>query len=239
MTIHASKGLGFPVVICPGGFKALYENIPIAHLYHENKAAKLGFGDYAKAEMRKEENYERQRKFYVAYTRASALMILPFYKEWKLINENTGRPTSTGKLYRFLNDSFINLFNLPDTEKEKTFRPLLEDTQIADILIEDTKTFYENLRDDVKEILDANSQKEKRETPEEAESKASEQKKETRKLAKSVPSLSLKKHSYSSLSHNKQTEEFTENGGRTDKDSDTQNSGNVNVAEFDNSANTI
>ena len=239
MTIHASKGLGFPVVICPGGFKALNENIAITHFYHENNTATLGFGDYAKAKMRTEENYERQRIFYVAYTRASALMILPFYEKWKLKNETTGRPTSTGKLYRFLNDSFINLFNLPDTEKEKTFRPLLEDRQIADILIENTKTFYENLQDDVKEILDANSLKEKRETPEEAESKASEQKKENRKLAKSVPSLSLKKHSYSSLSHNKQIEEFTENGGRTDKDSDTKNSGNVNVAEFDTSENPL
>ena len=55
MTIHASKGLEFPVVIAACGFKGRYNQIPAVYLYHDQDddgRAKLGFSDFAKKAVR-------------------------------------------------------------------------------------------------------------------------------------------------------------------------------------------
>jgi ATP-dependent exoDNAse (exonuclease V) beta subunit (contains helicase and exonuclease domains) len=48
MTIHASKGLEFPVVISVAGFKQLNKNTDGPYLYHESDSIHLGYGQNAK-----------------------------------------------------------------------------------------------------------------------------------------------------------------------------------------------
>ena len=124
MTIHASKGLEFPVVIAAGGFKQRNNQIPQVYLYHEEKKddegkpvgkyAKLSFSEDGKEKMKNEEEIEWQRLFYVAYTRASSLMILPNYEKSisgdKEIN-NVFTKTITASLSAFMqNDANKKLY---------------------------------------------------------------------------------------------------------------------------------
>ena len=88
MTIHASKGLEFPVVIVAGGFKGYNPQIKGPYRYHEEmvihgkkvKFKIIGFENTCREKQKIEEINEWKRLFYVAYTRASALIILPRYE---------------------------------------------------------------------------------------------------------------------------------------------------------------
>lgn len=201
MTIHASKGLEFPVVIVPAGLRARNNNIPQAFLYHNDKNnSKLSFSPYGKSLSIQEEDYERQRIFYVAYTRASSLLVLPFYDVWDPDSNSKAAP-----LYTFLNKSISSLFS----EENKKY---IEE-------ISDKGKKYEELQADVQKLLaESKKQKEKgSQTQEEISEDA--QLAANKELSSKVPSLSIHKHSYSSLSHKKAaTEEMTENGGRADKE---------------------
>jgi exodeoxyribonuclease V beta subunit len=85
MTIHASKGLEFPVVISVAGFKQIPTNRSGPFLYHDPndpKKMRLGLGDDAKEARKKEELEEWSRLFYVDFTRASSVLMLPRYDKW-------------------------------------------------------------------------------------------------------------------------------------------------------------
>ncbi len=222
MTIHASKGLEFPVVIVPAGLRARNNNVPQAFLYHDdNNNSKLSFSPYGKDLSIKEEDFERQRIFYVAYTRASSLLLLPFYDKWDPVTNK-----ETAKLYSFLNKSISSLF----TEENKQFIEELSDKG---------KT-YKELQADVQTLLTENKKlKEKeKDTSSLAEISEDEQLAATKELSSKVPSLAIHKHSYSSLSHKKAvTEEMTENGGRADKEgTDIQP---LSLADYDASENPV
>lgn len=78
MTMHASKGLEFPVVIAAGGFKGLSNKKEKACLLPQEGSTKRqivfdGKDDDSTVE-------EWRRLFYVAYTRAQHLLILPDYE---------------------------------------------------------------------------------------------------------------------------------------------------------------
>lgn len=85
MTIHASKGLEFPVVISVAGHIGFYDRAIGPFLYHDPndpKKVKLGLSDDAKKARKKEELEEWSRLFYVDFTRASSLLMLPRYSKW-------------------------------------------------------------------------------------------------------------------------------------------------------------
>ena len=77
MTIHASKGLEFPIVISVAGFKGKNNNVS-SYSYHEKGDRILSFdtSDQYKEEMAA----EWERLYYVAYTRAKFILMLPEYK---------------------------------------------------------------------------------------------------------------------------------------------------------------
>lgn len=85
MTIHASKGLEFPVVISVAGFKQFPTNRSGPFLYHDlndSKKMRLGLSDDAKEARKNEEFEEWSRLFYVDFTRASSVLMLPRYDKW-------------------------------------------------------------------------------------------------------------------------------------------------------------
>lgn len=98
MTIHASKGLEFPVVIAVAGFKGYNPNSQGPFLFHDKSMnlLKLGFDKEAKERRKEEELNEWRRLFYVAYTRATSLLILPKYKKW-CPKDNKGKDDDKGK----------------------------------------------------------------------------------------------------------------------------------------------
>lgn len=77
MTIHASKGLQFPIVISVAGYKAPFNQIKAYTYHNDNRERKICY-DSKKA--LKDLIGEWERLIYVAYTRAEYLMIIPYYK---------------------------------------------------------------------------------------------------------------------------------------------------------------
>lgn len=188
MTIHASKGLEFPVVIAAGGFKQRNNQIPQVYLYHEEKKddegkpvgkyAKLSFSEDDKEKMKNEEEIEWQRLFYVAYTRASSLMILPNYE--KSISgdkriDNVFTKTITASLSAFMqNDANKKLYENFIFSEENNRK----------------------LSKEVQEILKHKKEKESDGTTEDSQ-------KEVFTELKDAKNRLLKKNSYSSLGHKK------------------------------------
>lgn len=188
MTIHASKGLEFPVVIAAGGFKQRNNQIPQVYLYHEEKKddegkpvgkyAKLSFSENGKEKMKNEEEIEWQRLFYVAYTRASSLMILPNYE--KSISgdkriDNVFTKTITASLSAFMqNDANKKLYENFIFSEENNRK----------------------LSKEVQEILKHKKEKESDGTTEDSQ-------KEVFTELKDAKNRLLKKNSYSSLGHKK------------------------------------
>lgn len=188
MTIHASKGLEFPVVIAAGGFKQRNNQIPQVYLYHEEKKddegkpvgkyAKLSFSEDGKEKMKNEEEIEWQRLFYVAYTRASSLMILPNYEKSRSGDkriDNVFTKTITTSLSAFMqNDANKKLYENFIFSEENNRK----------------------LSKEVQEILKHKKEKESDGTTEDSQKEVFTELKDARNRL-------LKKNSYSSLGHKK------------------------------------
>lgn len=80
MTIHASKGLQFPVVISVTGFKD-YNNQVSNYIYHDPDKNNQQTLTFASNKYTKQERQDEMlRLLYVAYTRAQYIMMLPQYE---------------------------------------------------------------------------------------------------------------------------------------------------------------
>lgn len=110
MTIHASKGLEFPVVISVAGFKQFNDNASGPFIYHEGESTMMGFEADDKAVRKAEEIEEWKRLFYVDFTRASSVLIMPRYTKWRMKDSDAYKPE-----FEFLGRAFNNLW---DNHKE-------------------------------------------------------------------------------------------------------------------------
>ena len=123
MTIHASKGLEFPIVISVAGFKQRYTQDSGPFLYHDQNEIKLGFGDTARQKRAQEELEEWKRLFYVDFTRASSILVLPRYKKWYGANK-------VKEEFKFLESSIKELIQADEQrdsdQKLTTIFPKLE-----------------------------------------------------------------------------------------------------------------
>ena len=219
MSIHASKGLEFPVVIVPAGLKARMPDYQIAQafLFHDKDSkAYLGFSKHNKELSFTEEDYERERIYYVAYTRACSLLILPYYDIW-----NKDVSEQKAALHHFLYNNIGYLFK----EQNKKYIHKLE---------LNNKISFKDLKDEVQNIINRKTE----DTISQEDISEEEQLNVNRKLSAVIPKLVLHKHSYISLSHQKSSSnEMTENGGRTDKDESSEKE--ISLAKFDTAENPV
>ncbi len=186
MTIHASKGLQFPVVIAPCGISERKTNndvysyhveqdadsdenqhsLPVLSFFGSEKSKKLSSNELSE---------ETHRLFYVAYTRAESLLVLPPAVTEDFINANI----------RFMKENCSSLI------REVEF---------------DSKSYsVKNVKENVQKIIEGLRNKNNSEQDENPISNETEenQRKILSKVASSVPSLKTRKFSYSSLSHGK------------------------------------
>lgn len=225
MTIHASKGLEFPVVICVGGYNGRNNMGPHVYVYHNSsRQSELSFVDsIGKNQKNSEEDFEFQRVFYVAYTRASSLMLLPYYK-----------PKTTTKPVDFIRNNIFELMNNPANSKYFKQIGTAKD-------IEKLKT-GEELEAEVKEILNQNLAEQKNDSQnseiQNSEILQQKQLEENLQLAEKIPSMLLYRHSYSSLSHNIKDNDLTGDASeRLDAEGETLKT--VSLSEYDKSENPV
>ena len=171
MTIHASKGLQFPVVIAVCGFKDPFSKGK-AFTYHqkneENEEKQMlcfSKGKEEKELIKQEEIAEWKRLFYVAYTRAQFLMIMPCYIHYGA---------------KFLGTSINSLID--------SYSSIIR-------FIEDNKLTYHKLREQSSKILSSIT------SEEEDKQNKEKQDKILLDMIKTSHTRRSYKHSYSSLSH--------------------------------------
>ncbi len=109
MTIHASKGLQFPVVICAGGFKEKKTFNKVFESYEEDKNGTIQkiLSFQSSKEWKDEENEELKRLFYVAYTRPQFLLLLPDYTNLKI----KFLQTTINSFMDNYSDSYLSVYN--------------------------------------------------------------------------------------------------------------------------------
>ena len=201
MTIHASKGLEFPVVISVAGLAGKKSNLTGPHFYHENGELRLGFSEYAKTIREHEELEEWKRLFYVDFTRASSILILPRYKKWKNTN-------SVKKEFQFLESSIRNL--VQSNSRFTTTLPTGGEW--------DPKQLSKKVRTDILKPLNALSGTGKTLSPNEVLDHIIEQKCVMDSLQGKLANASIMQYSYSSLSGKADSPVDSDEGDRLNPD---------------------
>ena len=112
MTIHASKGLEFPVVISCAGDKGVNDKVSGPFVFSVDGEAVdggedvvqkkyFGYDDTSKKMRQSEEIEEWHRLLYVDYTRASSLLILPQYDRWFVCEKDPDNSRKNLKVIRY------------------------------------------------------------------------------------------------------------------------------------------
>lgn len=192
MTIHASKGLQFPVVISVAGFKDINKSALGPFVYRDSERKIIGFGKKAKNLRQREELGEWRRLFYVDFTRAESLLILPKYNLWK--NKNN---------FGFLQDSL-------DAETGRIAVEDLNDAAWAEFL----GNWEKSSAAEVKKIVQQNLNAEKIQQ----ESGQEQQLQTIAELNRNIGSKSVFQHSYSSLSGKIAQNDYSVEGERLDSE---------------------
>lgn len=217
MTIHASKGLEFPVVISAAGFKHHYQDPNEPVIYHQGNDVCIGFGEFAKAVRKSEELEEWKRLFYVDFTRAASILILPQYNKWTEVDKNgcLNYPE-----YQFLQKA---ISNFRENYKDKC----LEQTNIryCDTLPPIEAFDAKKLTECITTILV--TQKKIAEEQEKASGNAPQEsptrtvedaKKQMSSLQKDLPGKAILQYSYSSLAGRADSPIAEADNSRTDKE---------------------
>lgn len=215
MTVHASKGLEFPVVIAAAGVKGaanigdgFYSYHDANNKLHINYDKKFKIGGASVLDIA---NYEKclewRRIFYVAYTRASSLMIMPWYAN-----------VENSQALEFLNTAFKGSFANNDKHLRKVLFTGNFDTDKA--------------KQSVKEILDHIV-----ETGTETETEES-WKNKLSAFSSELKTLDTHKYSYSTLSHGKKTEHYINaNDPQIDQNGDSYSK--IDNSRFDENAQNV
>ena len=123
MTMHASKGLQFPVTICVCGFKQPKGDSVFTYHIEENQINKHVLSFSSNEQTAHEQIEEWKRLFYVAYTRAQFVMMLPNYEKFSngmefLKDSLTSFMCENNSNIRFLCDSGNAFIELKPKVKE-------------------------------------------------------------------------------------------------------------------------
>ena len=196
MTIHASKGLEFPVVISVAGFKGKRPGTG-PFLYHDNDEIRLGFSERAKKTREREELEEWKRLFYVDFTRASSVLLLPRYEKWK----NT---KGVKEEYRFLESSIRGLL---ETAPQLT-------TALPKIETWNPQQLSETVKERILKPFNAISGIGNALTADEIKNNIVNQKSEMVRLQQKLADASIMQYSYSSLSGKADSIVDTDEGDR-------------------------
>ena len=216
MTIHASKGLEFPVVISVAGFKQPRGSDSGPFLYHDGDSVRLGFGKKAKEARSLEEKEEWSRLFYVDFTRASSVLMMPQYRPWydflgknlKEVFVALGSATNA-----FIKNAEFGEYRplVPvvswDFERER----YLKKTILEDVLQPAQRIFEKNLIVDLTDTWDR-------------------QQLRIQDLQKSVESLGIRQHSYSTLAGKIESNVSTDDVAIIDKEGAAEKSVTVDSA---------
>jgi len=143
MTIHASKGLEFPIVISVAGYNQP-RNSEVLYSYHLSGNHCISFEKpdllYSNA-YSNEQLEEWQRLFYVAYTRSKYIMVLPQFKD------KVGMS--------FIKDSIDDFINNPKSQ----IRWLVDNGKNADALKTEVISILDNNTKKIVDVVDETTQK--------------------------------------------------------------------------------
>lgn len=208
MTIHASKGLEFPVVISFAGFKGFNDKTDGPYLYHsEENELLLGIGSEAKAARKKEELEEWKRLFYVDFTRASSILVLPRYAKW--ISETKKGPSVKAE-FKFLKESIDSFCK--DSENAKYFTALPTVTDF------DGKKMVKRVKDEILAKASELSNSEENLSPEDLQEKIRQQMADQRvamsDLQNGIAGKCIMQYSYSNLTGRGEPEVADNDGHR-------------------------
>lgn len=220
MTIHASKGLEFPVVISIAGFKQLPNSNAPFITHGENDTLHIGFGDTARDKRKSEETEEWKRLFYVDFTRASSILIIPRYNVWYNEPKEGEAPKRNGNFKHL-----YSLMDALDTFAENGIT-LYNKLPNNDAWVSETKAFGK-MAAHVRDILDRTEKEGK--AVESLDEAITEQKKQMSALQKQMFGASIVQYSYSSLAGRTESSISEADDSRTEKEGSSLTDENANI----------